>query len=159
MSDVIVKVLLPVDHDTREMAMASPNKVRAVVYPARDLPAATAAWKATLGTGPAWESPDYVGFMADNGVEVGLSRLPWFDHPLVFWSVENIEDAQRGLLASGAVALGEIADGSMAELGTAPITNGDAETGIVSVPGRRLAVVKNPDGTLIGLMQDLPTAW
>lgn len=49
--------------------------------------------------------------------------------------------------------------GSMAELGDAPITNGDPTTGIVNVPGRRLAVLKLADGTLLGLAQDMPVAW
>ena len=138
--------------------MSQLNRVRAVIYPARDLKASTATWSATLGTGPAWESPDYVGFVMD-GVEVGLSRLPWFDFPLVFWKAEDLEKAHGELLAAGGTAMAEVAGGSMAELATAQVTNGDPATGIVDVPGRRLAVIKASDGTLIGLMQDLPAAW
>lgn len=132
--------------------------VRAVVYPARDMTAAVAAWTATLGYGPAWESPDYTSF-TDGEFEVGLSRLPWFEHPLVFWKVEEIEAAWRELTGSGARALGEVSGGGMAELPGADVTNGDPVTGIVTVPGRRLAVLKAADGSLVGLMQDAPMSW
>ena len=59
------------------------------------------------------------------GAEIGLSSAPWVDHPLVFWEVAEIEEAHRALVAAGAVPLGEIADGSLAEIGTADITHGD----------------------------------
>ena len=132
--------------------------VRSVVYPARDLGAALAAWSTLLGRAPVWESPDFVAFDAD-GVEVGLSRLPWFDHPVVFWKVADIEAAWKRLSAAGASAMGEVAGGSMAVIGSAEVVNGDPVTGIVSVPGRKLAVLKGTDGSLVGLMQDLPVAW
>jgi hypothetical protein len=51
--------------------------------------------------------------------------------------------------------LAEIADGSLAVLGSAPVTNGDPETGIVDVPGFRLAVVELADGSKLGLRQTL----
>jgi hypothetical protein len=137
--------------------MAAIDGIRAVVYPARDLGAAVAAWSALLGQGPTWESPDYVAF--DAGAEVGLSRLPWFEHPVVFWKVADMDAAWRELVEGGATALGEIADGTMAELSGAEVVNGDPKTGIVTVPGRKLAVLKASDGSLVGLMQDLPTAW
>lgn len=117
-----------------------------------------AAWSATLGGGPAWEAPDFAAFTGGD-VEIGLSRLPWFDHPLVFWQVDDIAEAHGELLAAGATALGEVAGGSMADLGTAPVVNGDPATGIVDVPGRKLAVIRTADGSLIGLLQDVPTAW
>ena len=44
-------------------------------------------------------------------------------------------------------------DTPLAELGTAEVTNGDPETGIVDVPGGRLAVVRVPDGNYLGLSQ------
>jgi hypothetical protein len=71
----------------------------------------------------------------------------------VFWKVDDIEEAHRALVGRGATALGEIADGSLAALGTAEVTNGDPETGIVDVPGGRLAVLRVPDGNLLGLTQ------
>jgi hypothetical protein len=123
-----------------------------VVFPARDLPASVAAWTAVLGREPAFVGEDFAVFAGD-GVEIGLTAAPWFDHPLVFWEVAEIEESHRALVAAGAVALGEIADGSLAELGTAEVTNGDPATGIVDVPGGRLAVLKAADGNLVGLHQ------
>jgi catechol 2,3-dioxygenase-like lactoylglutathione lyase family enzyme len=124
-----------------------------VVFPARDLEASVAAWRAVLNREPAFVGDDFAVFSGD-GVEIGLSALPWVDYPLVFWKVDDIEGAHRALVSRGATALGEIADGSLAELGAAEITNGDPATGIVDVPGGRLAVLRVADGSLIGLTQD-----
>jgi hypothetical protein len=66
---------------------------------------------------------------------------------------------QDELIAAGATPLAEIADGSLAALGTAPVTNGDPETGIADVPGLRLAVVQPADGSKLGVRQTLPTSW
>jgi catechol 2,3-dioxygenase-like lactoylglutathione lyase family enzyme len=123
-----------------------------VVFPARDLEAGVAAWTAVLGREPAFVGDDFAAFVGD-GVEVGLTALPWVDHPLVFWKVDEIDEAHRALVARGATALGETADGSLAELGTAEVTNGDPATGIVDVPGGRLAVLRASDGSLIGLTE------
>ena len=124
-----------------------------VVFPARDLNAGVAAWTALLGQEPAFVGEDFAAF-SGAGIEIGLTALPWVDHPLVFWKVDDVEDAHRTLLARGATPLGEIADGSLAELGTAEVTKGDPATGIVDVPGGRLAVLRAPDGNLIGLTQE-----
>lgn len=123
-----------------------------VVFPARDLDRAVAAWAEMLGAEPVFVGPDFAAF-SGNGVEIGLTARPWAEHPLVFWNVDDIEAARDVLVARGATPLGEIADGSLAELGTAEVTNGDPSTGIVDVPGGRLAVVRAKDGTLIGLTQ------
>ena len=128
-----------------------------VVFPARDLEAGVAAWSAVLGEGPAFQSPDFAVFTG-RGVELGLTAAPWVDHPLVFWKVDDIEDSHRNLVALGATPLGEVADGSLAELGTAEVTNGDPATGIVDVPGGRLAVLRAADGNLVGLNQEVPFA-
>jgi catechol 2,3-dioxygenase-like lactoylglutathione lyase family enzyme len=123
-----------------------------VVFPARDLAAGVAAWSAVLGQEPAFVGEDFAAF-SGQGIEIGLTAAPWVDHPLVFWNVDDVVEAHRVLIARGATPLGEIADGSLAEIGTAEITNGDPATGIVDVPGGRLAVLRAPDGNLIGLTQ------
>ena len=128
-----------------------------VVFPARDLEAGVAAWSAVLGEGPAFQGPDFAVFTG-SGVELGLTAAPWVDHPLVFWKVDDIEDSHRNLVAAGATPLGEVADGSLVELGTAEVTNGDPATGIVDVPGGRLAVLRAADGNLVGLNQEVPIA-
>ncbi|MGH3039638.1 MAG: VOC family protein [Gaiellaceae bacterium] len=128
-----------------------------VVFPARDLDAGIAAWSAVLGEEPAFQGPDFAVFTG-GGVELGLTAAPWVEHPLVFWKVDDIEETHRALVSAGATPMGGIADGSLAELGTAEVTNGDPVTGIVDVPGGRLAVLKAADGNLVGLNQTVPTA-
>ena len=90
----------------------------------------------------------------DGTNEVGFSQAPLVDRPLVYWKVEDIEEAHRALVASGAKAMGVIADGSVAELGTARVTSGDPTTGILDVPGRRIAALQLADGALIAILQD-----
>lgn len=123
-----------------------------VVFPTRDLQASVAAWTELLGHGPVFAGDDFAAFSGDD-VRLGLTALPWVDHPLVFWHVDDVEEAHRALVARGATPLGEIADGSLAPIGEAEVTNGDPETGIVDVPGGRLAVLRAADGNLIGLTQ------
>ena len=126
-----------------------------VVVPARDLASSITAWTALLGQGPAVQGDDFALFTGQ-GVEIGLTSKPWVDFPLVFWTVDDIEAAHRDLIALGATAMVEVADGSLAKLGTADVANGDPETGIVDVPGARLAVVMAADGNLLALNQSVP---
>jgi catechol 2,3-dioxygenase-like lactoylglutathione lyase family enzyme len=124
--------------------------VASIVFPTRDLAASVETWTRMLDSKPAFVGEDFALF--DEGdLELGVSSAPWVDHPLVFWKVDDVEAAHRRLVADGATPLGEIADGSLAELGTAQIANGDPATGIVEVPGGRLAVLRAPDGNLVGL--------
>lgn len=129
-----------------------------VVFPARDLAAGIAAWTTVLGRPPTYQGDDFAAF-SGGGVEIGLTALPWVDHPLVFWKVDDIEEAHRALVAAGVTAMVEVADGSLAELGAAAVANGDPATGIVDVPGARLAVLKAADHSLVGISQDVPAAW
>jgi len=129
-----------------------------VVVPARDLQASIAAWTAVLGQDPAFQGDDFALFTGQ-GVEIGLTSKPWVDFPLVFWKVDDIEKAHRDLLAAGATAMVEVADGSIAKIGTADVANGDPATGIVDVPGARLAVVMAADGNLLGINQAVAVDW
>ena len=123
-----------------------------VVFPTRDLEASVAAWTDLLGHGPVFAGDDFAAFAGED-VQIGLTALPWVDHPLVFWQVDDVEQARGELVARGATPLGEVADGSLAPIGEAEVTNGDPGTGIVDVPGGRLAVLRVPDGNLLGLTQ------
>jgi hypothetical protein len=138
--------------------------IATVVFPARDFEAGVQAWTSVFGTGPAFSSSgqetapgeaDFAVFKAPD-VEISLTSLPWVDEPLVLLEAEDIEQSRQQLIDAGATGLGEVADGSLVELGTAPITNGNPETGVVDVPGARLAVVRLADGSFLGLRQ--PTA-
>ena len=146
--------------------MGTPT-IAAVVFPAREFEAGVNAWTSVFGTGPAFSSSgqqtapgeaDFAVFKTPD-IEIGLTSLPWVDEPLVFLDTGDIEQARQELIDAGATGLGEVADGSLAELGSAPITNGSAETGVVEVPGARLAVVRLANGNLLGLRQSLPVAW
>ena len=141
--------------------------IATVVFPAREFEAGVNAWTSVFGTGPAFSSSgeqtapgeaDFAVFKTPD-IEIALTSLPWVDEPLIFLDADDIEATRQRLIDAGATGLGEVADGSLAELGTAPITNGSAETGIVEVPGARLAVVRLADGNLLGLRQSVPVAW
>ena len=141
--------------------------IATVVFPAREFEAGVSAWTSVFGTGPAFSSSgqqtapgeaDFAVFKTPD-IEIGLTSLPWVDEPLVFLDTGDVEQTLRELIDAGARGLGEIADGSLAELGTAPITNGSPETGVVEVPGARLAVVRLADGNLLGLRQSTPVEW
>jgi predicted enzyme related to lactoylglutathione lyase len=114
--------------------------------------------RALLGQPPAFQGDDFAIFTR-GGVEIGLTAKPWVDYPLVFWTVDDIEASHRRLLAAGATAMVEVADGSLDELGTSDVANGDPATGIVDVPGGRLAVVRAADGNLLGLNQAAAMDW
>jgi hypothetical protein len=137
--------------------------IAAVVFPARDFNKSVAAWSTVFGTRPTFSSDgiekapgdaDFAVFKSAE-TEIGLTSMPWVDEPLVLLSTDDIDASRQELIAAGAMPLGEIADGSLAVLGTAPITNGNPETGIVDVPGFRLAVVELADGSKVGLRQPL----
>jgi len=132
------------------------NGIATIVYPARDLGAAITAWTAVTGNEPLFATPDYAAIRFA-GTEVGLTRLPWVDFPLVMLDVSDIDVTRADLLARGCTAMAEVEGGGLAELGTAPVTNGNPDTGIVDMNGARLAVVRVPDGHLLGLRQAV--AW
>jgi hypothetical protein len=142
--------------------------IATVVFPARNFEASLQSWSTVFGTGGPTFSSSGVERAADEAdfavfktadIEIGLTSLPWVDEPLVLLNTDDIEQSRRELIETGATGLGEIADGSLAPLGTAPVTNGDPETGIVNVPGARLAVVELANGNKLGLRQTLPTSW
>lgn len=133
--------------------MNTPTAFADVVYPTADLDASVAAFTAMLGAEPVFRTEDYAMY----AIGLALSAKPWVRHPLPFWTVVDIAATHAAMVARGATALGEIADGSLAEIGTAPIVNGDPETGIVDLPGNRLAVLKAVDGNLVAINQ--PVGW
>lgn len=141
--------------------------IATVVFPARNFQASVQAWSTVFGAGPAFSSDgverapgeaDFAVFKTAD-TEIGLTSLPWVEEPLVLLDTDDIEQSRQELIEAGAVGLGEIADGSVAPLGSAPVTNGDPDTGIVDVPGARLAVVQLANGSKLGLRQSLPAAW
>ena len=127
------------------------------MWSSRPGPAASVeAWTAVLGQEPAFVGEDSPYSRATDA-EIGLSSAPWVEHPLIFWEVAEIEEAHRALVAAGAIP-GEIADGSLAEIGTADVTNGDPATGIVDVPGGASWRAQGGGRQLVGLHQAVPLA-
>lgn len=127
--------------------------IATVVFPAHNLEAAIADWTPAFGAEPVFVVPDDFALFKSEMAEIGLTAKPWVNEPLVFFATDDIDAARDALLVRGATPLGEVEDGSLAALGTAPIVNGDPDTGIVDMPGARLAVVRLRCGNLLGLRQ------
>lgn len=109
--------------------------IKTVLHPVTDLARATAVYAALLGTAPQTESSYYVGFEV-GGQQVGLvpgggpQRLA---SPVVYWHVPDIEAKVAELTAAGAAVR------------EAPHDVGG---------GRVVATVTDPDGNVLGLLQD-----
>lgn len=112
-----------------------PPTITTVLIPTRDLAASKAVLTALLGTGPSVDESYYVGF-DQGGVHVGLNPkghdqgLPG---PVAYWAVEDIEGALQAVVAAG----------------------GKERQAIQSVGGsRRVALVEDAAGNVLGLLQD-----
>ncbi|CAL9283088.1 MULTISPECIES: VOC family protein [unclassified Streptomyces] len=109
--------------------------VRTVLHPVSDLAAAKAVYTALLGVPPRTDGPYYAGFEAA-GQHIGL--LPGggpqgLTAPLAYWHVTDIEAKVAEVTAAGATVKEPVHD----------------------VGGGRLtATLVDPDGNLIGLLQD-----
>ncbi len=134
------------------------TSIATIVFPSRDLASGIAAWTTVFGAPPAFATDDFAVFK-DGNTEIGLTALPWTDAPLLMLDVDDVNKARTKLVKAGATALGEIDGGGLADLGSAPVTNGDPKTGIVDMPGARLAVVRLANGNLLGLRQSVPMSW
>ncbi|MEU1529481.1 VOC family protein [Streptomyces fagopyri] len=113
--------------------------VKTIIYPVKDLARAKAMFSGLLGAEPYADTAYYVGFK-DAGQDVGLDpngHAKGMTGPVPFWHVDDIRTALAGLLEAGAETLQEVQD-----------VGG----------GRLIASVKDPDGNLVGLLQDAPGA-
>jgi predicted enzyme related to lactoylglutathione lyase len=108
--------------------------VSTVIYPVSDLAIAKAIFSSLLGTGPAQDTPYYVGFRVaeqDIGLDPnGKGRGMTGATP--FWDVDDIARAAAALAAAGAVLV-EAAH--------------DVGGGLL------VAMLRDPDGNMIGLRQ------
>lgn len=135
--------------------------IASIVYPARNLNQGIDTWASLLGKDPTWQNENFASFNIEN-MDISLSRLPWVDYPLIFWKVEDIEKAHSYFITNGAKAMVEIADGSLVEIGKGKAVEGNnhnPDTGVVDMPGARLAVLKAADGNLFALTQEVPFDW
>jgi predicted enzyme related to lactoylglutathione lyase len=109
--------------------------LRTVIYPVKDLASAKAIFTELLGAAPSMDEPYYVQFGAGDQ-EVGLDpngHGKGMTGPVGYWHVDDIEGALARLLAAGAEA-------------QQPVTDVGG--------GRRVATVLDPDGNVIGLLQN-----
>ncbi|MCX5192328.1 glyoxalase [Streptomyces sp. NBC_00249] len=117
------------------MTSSSTQGMKTVLHPVSDLAQAKAVYAALLGVAPQTDGPYYVGFEAA-GQHVGL--LPGggpqgLTSSLAYWHVPDIEAKLAELTAAGATVKEPAHD-----------VGG----------GRLVATVIDPDGNLIGLLQD-----
>ena len=119
--------------------MAAPASIglRTVIYHVNDIGAAKRWYERVFGVGPYFDEPFYVGFNI-SGYELGLNpgRGVTAAGPggtIGYWGVEQIEAAVQRFAAAGAVvkeAAHEVGDGI------------------------KVATVADPDGNLIGLIEN-----
>jgi predicted enzyme related to lactoylglutathione lyase len=114
---------------------SSTQGIKTVLHPVSDLAAAKAVYSALLGVPPQTDSEYYVGFDAE-GQHIGL--LPGggpqgMTSPVAYWHVPDIEAKLAEVIAAGASVKEPARD-----------VGG----------GRLVATVTDPDGNVLGLLQD-----
>jgi predicted enzyme related to lactoylglutathione lyase len=109
--------------------------IKTVLHPVSDLAAAKAVYAALLGVGPQTDEPYYVGFEAE-GQQIGLvpdGGPQAITSPVGYWHVPDIEAKLAEVTAAGASVREPAHD-----------VGG----------GRLVATVTDPDGNVLGLIQD-----
>jgi predicted enzyme related to lactoylglutathione lyase len=109
--------------------------IRTVLHPVADLAAAKAVYTALLGVPPQVDGPYYVGFDVE-GQHIGLvpgGGPAAMTSPVAYWHVPDIEAKLTEVTAAGATVKEPAHD-----------VGG----------GRLVATVTDPDGNVLGLLQD-----
>jgi predicted enzyme related to lactoylglutathione lyase len=117
------------------MTDSSTQGIKTVLHPVSDLEKAKAVYTALLGAAPQADSEYYVGFEAE-GQHIGLvpgGGPQGMTSPVAYWHVPDIEAKLAEVTAAGA------------SLKEAPRDVGG---------GRLVATVTDPDGNVLGLLQD-----
>ena len=117
------------------MTDASTEGIKTVLHPVSDLDAAKAMYTALLGVPPQTESPYYVGFEAA-GQQIGLvpgGGPQGMTSPVTYWHVPDIEAKLAEVTAAGA-----------------SVKEPPRDVG----GGRLVATFTDPDGNVLGLIQD-----
>ncbi len=117
------------------MASSSTQGVRTLLHPVSDLEAAKAVYSALLGIPPTSDAPYYVGFEAE-GQQIGLvpgGGPQGMTSPVAYWHVTDIEAKLGEVTAAGAA-----------------VKEPPHEVG----GGRLVASFTDPDGNVLGLIQD-----
>jgi predicted enzyme related to lactoylglutathione lyase len=117
------------------MTGSSTQGIKTVLHPVSDLAAARAVYTALLGVSPSADSDYYVGFEAE-GQHIGLvpgGGPQGMTSPVSFWQVSDIEAKLDEVTAAGATVKEPAHD-----------VGG----------GRLVATFTDPDGNVLGLLQD-----
>jgi predicted enzyme related to lactoylglutathione lyase len=112
--------------------MTSTQGIKTVLHPVSDLDKAKTMYAALLGIEPTADSPYYVGFEAE-GQQIGLVPNSDMTSPITYWHVDDIEAKLAEVTAAGGT------------LKQAPNNVGG---------GRLVATFTDPDGNVLGLIQD-----
>jgi predicted enzyme related to lactoylglutathione lyase len=117
------------------MTGSSTQGIKTVLHPVSDLSAAKAVYSALLGMSPQHDAPYYVGYEAE-GQHIGLvpgGGPQGMTSPVAFWHVADIEAKLAEVTAAGAT-----------------VQEAAHDVG----GGRLVATVTDPDGNVLGLLQD-----
>ena len=117
------------------MSDASLQGIKTVLHPVTDLAAAKAVYTALLGVEPTADAPYYVGYdafdqhigLVPNGSAQGMTS------PVTYWHVPDIEAKLAEVTAAGAT-----------------VREAAHDVG----GGRLVATVTDPDGNVLGILQD-----
>ena len=117
------------------MTDSSTQGIKTVLHPVSDLVAAKAVYTALLGVQPQADESYYVGYEA-GGQHIGLvpgGAAQGMASPVTFWEVSDIDAKLAEVTAAGAT-----------------VKEAPHEVG----GGRRVATFSDPDGNVLGLLQD-----
>jgi predicted enzyme related to lactoylglutathione lyase len=109
--------------------------VKTVIFPVKDIAAAKQIYAPLAGVEPYADEPYYVGFKVD-GQDIGLDpngHQKGMTGPVGYFHVDDINATLEALLGAGAET-----DQPVRDVGG----------------GRLIATVKDPDGNVIGVLQD-----
>jgi predicted enzyme related to lactoylglutathione lyase len=117
------------------MTGSSTQGIKTVLHPVTDLAAAKPVYAALLGVEPQSDAPYYVGFEAA-GQQIGLvpgGAEQGMTSPVAYWHVSDIEAKLAEVTAAGAI-----------------VKDAPRDVG----GGRLVATFTDPDGNVLGLLQD-----
>src|SRR5215470_18265295 len=117
------------------MSSSSTQGIKIVLHPVSDLETSKAVYAALLGIQPQADSAYYVGFDVE-GQHIGLvpgGGSQGMTSPVAYWHVADIEAKLAEVTAAGATVKDPPRD----------VSN-----------GRLVATVTDPDGNVLGLLQD-----
>jgi predicted enzyme related to lactoylglutathione lyase len=117
------------------MTGSTTQGIKTVLHPVSDLAAAKAVYTALIGAPPQADSPYYVGYEAE-GQHIGLvpgGGPQGMTSPVAYWHVSDIEAKLAEVTAAGAT-----------------VKEAAHDVG----GGRLVATFTDPDGNVLGLLQD-----